>query len=45
MSASKPVVCIVIVNFNGAEDTLSCLASLDSIDYIRMKKKKKKKDD
>ena len=34
MSASKPVVCIVIVNFNGAEDTLSCLASLDSIDYL-----------
>jgi hypothetical protein len=28
-----PSVSIIILNYNGAEDTLECLASLDGLDY------------
>ena len=37
MSKEKPVVFIVLLNYNGAEDTIDCLKSLQNVGYSTMK--------
>jgi len=33
MNSKEPKVCLILVNYNGTDHTLSCVASLDSINY------------
>jgi GT2 family glycosyltransferase len=36
-AAETPLICIVVLNWNGCEDTLECLRSLEGLNYARYK--------